>query len=382
MIDSVRLANFKAFKDVSVQFRALTLLSGLNGVGKSSVIQSLLLLRQSHQSGDLTYGRMTLNGPLVEIGTASDLLFVDANSDEICVGLTFQGAESAFIFSIVPDESSRDESVYQLTPHENNEVSATHLHGTPLLGTQGSFQYLCAERFGPRKSMPMSDNNVAVYDLGKHGEFTLHFLSRYGKSLLLDSDNARFAQGVPARLIDQVDHWLQEISPGAHLELQELRAADLMISGFAFDRPKDAQTRAFRATNVGFGLSYALPVLTALLAAQPGALLVIENPEAHMHPRGQTRLGQLCARAAADGCQVIVETHSDHVMDGARLEVRSGKLRPKDATFHYFERKKGIVRVVTPLLDHEGRLSEWPDGFFDEHRHNTAALIRPRSHHG
>ena len=323
---------------------------------------------------------MTLNGPLVEIGTASDLLFVDADLDEICVGLTYDGAEAAFTFRVVLDKASRDEVAYRLTPQEDNAVSATHLLGRPLLGTGGMFQYLCAERFGPRKSMPMSDSNVAEFDLGKHGEYALHFLSRYGNSLLLKSDDARFAQGVPARLIDQVDHWLQEISPGAHLELQEVRAADLMISGFAFDRPKDAPTRAFRATNVGFGLSYTLPVLTALLAAQPGSLLVIENPEAHMHPRGQTRLGQLCARAAADGCQVVVETHSDNVMDGARMEVRSGVLKPEDAMFHYFERKKGVVRVVTPLLDREGRLSEWPDGFFDEHRHNTAALIRPRAH--
>jgi hypothetical protein len=250
MIESVRLANFKAFKDLRLQFRAFNLLSGLNGVGKSSLIQSLLLLRQSHNSGDLASGRITLNGPLAEIGTASDLLFVDAEKDEIHIGLTYDGTEAAFTFRVVLDEeASRDEVARRLTPHEGNVFSAALLHGRPLLGTEGLFQYLCAERLGPRKSMPMSDN-AAVFDLGKHGEYTLHFLSRYGKSLLLKSDDARFAQGAPARLIDQVDHWLQEISPGAHLELQEVRAADLMISGFAFDRPKDAQTRAFRATNV------------------------------------------------------------------------------------------------------------------------------------
>ena len=105
-----------------------------------------------------------------------------------------------------------------------------------------------------------------------------------------------------------------------------------------------------------------MPVLTALLAAPAGALVVIENPEAHMHPRGQTRLGQLCAQTAADGCQVIIETHSEHVMDGARMEVRFGTIEPKDVTFHYFERKTGTVQVVTPTIDSEGRLSEWPNG--------------------
>lgn len=379
MIDGIRLENFKAFKGVPLRFRAFNLLAGLNGAGKSSAIQSLLLLRQSFQSGDLELGRLKLNGPLVEIGTPSDLLFVDAESDEIGIAVEYDGEEAGFSFKIVRDEASRDEAAHVLLSGKGNEASAARLRSKPLLMTGGAFQYLCAERFGPRKFTPMSDSNVAEFDLGKHGEYTLHFLSRYGKSLLLKPDDARFAQGVPERLIDQVDHWLQEISPGAHLELQEVRGADLMISGFAFDRPKDTQTRPFRATNVGFGLSYTLPVLTALLAAPRGALVVIENPEAHMHPRGQTRLGQLCALAAADGVQVIIETHSDHVMDGARIEVRSGVLSPDDAVFHYFERRKGEGRVVTPKLDREGRLSEWPEGFFDEHRRNTAALIRPRT---
>lgn len=380
MIENIFLKNFKAFSSADLSVRPLTLLAGMNGMGKSSVIQSLLLLRQSYQAGELQLGQLQLNGSLVEIGTARDLMSVDAAEDEVGITVRAYGKEAVFKFGLARDEKGD----YGLSgDFENIAASemlagATHEGFKALFANDGSFQYLCAERLGPRKHMPMSDSSVAAFNLGKHGEFTLHFLSLYGTSLLLKPADKRFAIDISERLIDQVDYWLQEISPGAHLELEEVRSADLMISGFSFDRLKDAPTRPFRATNVGFGLSYGLSILVALLAAPPGALVIIENPEAHMHPCGQTRLGQLCARAAADGVQVILETHSDHVMDGIRLDVREGVLAPDQAVFHYFERQNGLASVTTPKLDRDGRLSTWPEGFFDQHRRNTAALIRPR----
>ena len=175
-----------------------------------------------------------------------------------------------------------------------------------------------------------------------------------------------------------VDHWLQDVSPGVHLQLQEVAAADAVIAGFSFDRPGDVRTRPYRAINVGFGLSYVLPVVLALLA-EPGALCLIENPESHLHPRGQTKLGELAARAAKAGVQVFVETHSDHFMDGVRIAVRDGLIAPEDVAFHYFERQGGKAVVSSPQVDADGRLSEWPAGFFDQHEENLVRLLAPRS---
>jgi predicted ATPase len=98
-----------------------------------------------------------------------------------------------------------------------------------------------------------------------------------------------------------------------------------------------------------------------------------------MHPRGQTRLGQLAARAAAAGVQVIVETHSDHFMDGVRIDVREGILKPEDAAFHYFERARDAVLATSPSIDADGRLDSWPDGFFDQHDENVVQLLAPKS---
>ena len=125
-------------------------------------------------------------------------------------------------------------------------------------------------------------------------------------------------------------------------------------------------------------MSYVLPVVLALLS-EPGTLCLIENPEAHLHPRGQTKLAELAARAAAAGVQVFAETHSDHFLDGMRLAVRDGLIAPDETTIHYFERHDGRTVVTSPEIDADGFLPHWPDGFFDQRDDNLARLLTPRS---
>jgi predicted ATPase len=160
---------------------------------------------------------------------------------------------------------------------------------------------------------------------------------------------------------------MAEISPGIRFHTQrvpEVNAAALHVS-FSSGR---ATSGRFRPNGVGLGISYALPVIVTLLAAQPGTLVLIENPEAHLHPRGQMALGELIARAGGAGIQAVVETHSDHVVNGVRLAVKEGKILADRVKFQYFTRRddgERLVHVVESLrIDADGRLDRWPDGFF------------------
>ena len=109
-------------------------------------------------------------------------------------------------------------------------------------------------------------------------------------------------------LQDQTSGWLQHLSPGVRLRAVAVELADAASLQFSYTGTLlDSESRRHRPSNVGFGLTYCLPVIVACLAAQEGALLLLENPEAHLHPRGQAALGQLLARCAADGVQIIVE---------------------------------------------------------------------------
>ena len=92
-------------------------------------------------------------------------------------------------------------------------------------------------------------------------------------------------------MLDQVTAWMGDISPGAFIRIEGYEEMDLMRLSFGFERADTAgDVRYYRSTNVGFGLTYTLPVLVALLSSPAGALVLLENPEAHLHPRGQSRL--------------------------------------------------------------------------------------------
>ncbi len=466
MLRRIGLTNFKCFENLDLPCAPLTLLCGLNGMGKSSVIQALLVLRQSFETGDLQEGRLVLGGTLTDLGAGSDVLFEDAG-DEV-VGFTLHGDQAHppwtqhFEYSHSSDQlvatrtplavadphdaahgepcpvtgqSTKGRSFFAGTGSDAKAKSAinalrrgdpradarlagftdpqriraaaakakaaglSHIDRVsdwlrtdpeavnPDVGVAPTWQaaspfggrlvYVQADRTGPRKSYPLSEALARRGDFGRRGEYAWNYLNAHQNDSLSAGD-PRCGDGSTRRLRGAVNHWLQDVSPGAHLQLESVLASDAVLAGFTFDRPGDVMSRRHRATNVGFGLSYVFPVVLALLS-ESGTLCLIENPEAHLHPRGQTKLAELTARATAAGVQVFVETHSDHFLDGVRLAIHDGLIPPADTAIHYFERDGGQAVVSSPTVDADGCLSRWPVGFFDQHEENLARLLAPRN---
>lgn len=366
MIRNLRLRNFKRFEDQSLEFGTLTLLSGLNGMGKSSVLQSLLLLRQSHQQGLLESTGLALNGDLANIGTAKDALYEYAKEDKIGFTLDFENdTEALWQF----DYDSKSDILGIASSAVSSNVYASSLFSD-------DFQYLQAERLGPRTSFAMSDFQVRQHrQLGTMGEYTAHFLSIFRDSEI-QSSALSHPKAKSLTLLSQVEAWLGEISPGTRIDIIDSPSMDLVSLQYSF-----GLSGKYRATNVGFGITYTLPVITAILAAKPGSLLLLENPEAHLHPKGQAQMGNLLAQAAAQGVQIVLETHSDHVLNGIRLAVHDGKLNPDAVQLHFFQRRESqgqfVSEVVSPQMNRRGKIDQWPDGFFDEWDNSLEALLAP-----
>ncbi len=373
MITTIRLQNFKCFETLELECKPLNLLTGVNGTGKSSVIQMLLMLRQSIETRELLDGRLVLSGSRVELGTGVDVLFENATNDVIGVGLDtdegiFSQWDATFEYS-----RSADQLQWQVEDRNDPWELINEAQFTPPFG--GSLVYIDAERVGPRKTYPVSDVMARRLDFGSRGEFAWNYLSSHRNDQLHSTD-PRVLDRPTQGLLETANNWLTEICPGVRIRIDELTKADAVVTGFSFDRPGDVATRPYRATNVGFGLSYALPVIVGLLMPK-GTLCLIENPEAHLHPKGQTKLAELAARAAVFGLQVIVETHSDHFIDGIRIAVRDGLIESQNVAIHYFEREGSKSVVNSPTIDLDGRLSEWPPGFFDQHEINLIRLLGP-----
>ncbi|KST66985.1 DUF3696 domain-containing protein [Mastigocoleus testarum] len=371
MIHLLRLINFKAFENQVFEFKSLTLLSGLNSTGKSSVMQSLLLLRQSYQQELLQEIGLALNGDLVGIGNAQDAFCESAKED--CIG-----------FDLTREDKSKGiwRFKYELEKKETDfldlDFTSTKVDDAVYLSNlfRKKFHYLQAERIGPRLVNEMSDYKVRrLRQLGIKGEYTAHFLNIYGRQSI-PINYLKYPRAKSMDLIDQVEGWMREVSPGTRITINSNTDIDLINLQYSY-----GDSNTYRATNVGFGISYTLPIIVAILSSEPGTLILVENPEAHLHPKGQAKMGELLALAASCGIQVVIETHSDHVLNGIRLAVHDAKLAPEDVRLHYLQRRQQreltFTEVVSPQIDRNGRIDKWPDGFFDEWDKSLDALLEP-----
>jgi predicted ATPase len=151
--------------------------------------------------------------------------------------------------------------------------------------------------------------------------------------------------------------------PGCGLDVQQVPQANSVTLGLRTSPDTDFH----RPVHVGFGLTQVLPIVIAALSAAKGDLLLVENPEVHLHPAGQSLMGQFLAAVAHAGVQVIVETHSDHVLNGVRRAVKTAVLPSEHVAIHYFRaRPAGENQVESPQINVNGEIDSWPEGFFDQ----------------
>lgn len=368
MLQSIKIKNYKVLKDIDIRLSHFTLVSGLNNMGKSSLIQVLLLLRQSYEQKVLTSRGLLLNGPYLNVGNGRDALSMDAEEEQFHFRLDWEGGTFLDITFDYRNKSNM-QPLKRVIPDNFDFTRALFTH---------QFKYLAAERTGPKSTYPVSEYAIKdLNSLGKNGEYTAHFLYANGTKPLTN-ENLKHERAKSDALLAHVDAWMSEITPGVKITPNVIEDVNQASLHYEFET-RSGYTQKFRPENVGFGLTYVLPVVTSVLASSKGDFIIVENPEAYLHPAGQTAIAKLIALAAQSGVQVIAETHSDHFLNGIRVAVLQNIIQPENTSFYYFshntETAEYGVDISHPFVDENGRMDEWPKGFFDEWDVNLDRLL-------
>jgi predicted ATPase len=367
VISRIELELFKCFKLLKLPLEPLTLLSGTNATGKSTVLQAMVLLHQTIFDHEWSI-RLQLNGTEIQLGTVNDVVDKVHGRREFSIGIIDEDCSVKWDFTYGDDKQSMSAAVGSVAVNGNdvqNPEKLRFLFPEPLGAAESLAErlrrltYLTAERVGPREGYQLQDPS-ATQVVGPRGENAVGLLYQQRDEPVLPS---LVLESATPTMLKQVEARMKTFFPGTSLVVQKVPQTNIVTLGL---RNSDA-TDFHRPINVGFGLTQVLPIIVTALAAKEGDLLLIENPEVHLHPAGQALMGQFLTEVAAAGVQVLAESHSDHVLNGIRRAVKGGKLAAEKVALHFFRsRDEKGEQFESPTLDLSGNIDRWPEGFFDQ----------------
>jgi predicted ATPase len=371
------LRDFKCHAALDLPLAPFTILTGLNSAGKSSVFHALALLGQSIRDGGRTSGNdLLLNGDLVRLGTVGDVQnqSTDHHTFEVtlrdgtseiswCFGGERRASKAALKEGVCRGLDGDQEAVFSdfsLGKDEDNSI-VTFLRDMELLTIL---------RRDPA-DLPSPVESDFENRVGTQGEGAVPLI--YLNDQMHVSEHLRI-ENVPPTLPRQVEAWMRHFFPGFAMEIQPVDSAmDVMVLRIRTDLSGEFHMPA----NVGYGPYYVLPVVAAALSRTPGQLLMIDSPEAHLHPSCQSEIARFLAKVAATGVQIMIETHNDHFINGARKAVKEKDIAADFVLLHYFgaATPDGDAHTHSTIkIDSEGTLDQWPKGFFDQYEIDLARL--------
>lgn len=411
MIKHLAIKNFKLYKEVNLPLNRLNLLTGINGRGKSTVLQAFLLMSQSAQINRAT-AQIYLNGDDVKLGTFDDVKSKEVSfSEPIC--FTFHYDEIVcryFLYSNQTDaselnidkivvespgfelglrKSEMGDDLYQFYssthPQINKKVllplfdlflsNSTIEHYLPQASLREirnvinlvGIHYVSADRIGPR--IYYENKSLGHFiRVGALGENTVNVLYHKGNDHVNDTILRGYCKifgedykEMSSTIEDNTNYWVDKIFQGAQVKVESIKGEDLLKLRIKSDK-KGAY---YKPTNVGYGFSYSLSIIVAGLIAKPGEILIVENPEAHLHPYAQSIMAKFLSLVASTGVQVFVESHSDHILNGFRIAVKNKIIDSTHLNVLYFDhRLDNFFEKID--VDEDGGIDKWPISFFDQ----------------
>jgi len=388
VIEKIGLTNFKCFVSLSLDLKPLTLLTGFNAAGKSTAIQALLAIAQTCKE-KIANPELLIDGTMIALGSPAEI--VNDQSQDNKIGIEIRSESEGLAFELVSSSDSDSNLLIEKIIREEAGKVTEYVSGSDVVkallsvsgalghendtlsNTINNIVYISATRDGALDiySSPKS-SCVTHADVGSNGEFAAWWFARYIDEDVPDdrchpSDSAKTFRR-------QFNAWASSIFPGVEANANKISGTDFVKLQF-----RSGPTDNWRKPgNIGYGLTYVFPILVACLLAKKGQIVVIDSPEAHLHPLGQSKIGLFLAAVAESGVQVLIETHSDHILNGVRIAAKQSFIQPENMLVHFFQGGRQFENspppIVTSLVSKEGSLSDWPEGFFDQAEKDLAEL--------
>ncbi|WP_150130889.1 AAA family ATPase [Janthinobacterium sp. LM6] len=416
----ISLMGFKSILNKQVSsISPLTIFSGANSSGKSSFTQVLLLLKQTLQCS-YDPGTIMLNGPNVRMTSTEQIfskdlsgkskrnftiefLFSDRSAISVTYGFSLKEPSGLSIKNIrhvnrqgkssIISLNSKKEKIIDFIGLDNEFHKTIYSKVTDdktgsiivkrsrcFFDVEVSFSFDSSDdrrmRFGLSseiidKVRECLQNLIHVPGLRGNPERT------YTTTAVGDSFPGRFENYVASIILE----WQRSNDPNLRRLISDLFDLGL-TSGISARKINDTEvelrvsrikcdvdsqiTPDVSIADVGFGVSQALPVLVSLLVAAKGQMVLIEQPELHLHPRAQSKLSEIIARAVKRGVTVVIETHSNILILGIQTLVAANKLTPSDVGLNWFSiNDGGITTISKGSLDRLGAFGEWPTDFME-----------------
>ncbi|MHB8626335.1 MAG: AAA family ATPase [Aggregatilineales bacterium] len=428
-ITRITVAGFKSIYDEqSIEIRPLTILAGANSSGKSSIMQPLLLLKQTLET-NYDFGPLKLNGPNVFFTTIKQILSrleknqvhqfsIDIRATNLrpfspddYIAIDF-GTDNRGYLKILAERylvNGRDVTLREDVSHNelssmiglviNNDGESTmHKVGGTTVGYGNATKdraelRVIRNRFllVPAFVVITSDGREVIQPIavtaGAVGYISsvIHVPGARNRdrdtprSYPMVFINPTFPGTFDYYVAGVIENWQTQRNPELKELEQDLRILALtskvvtrrindtqieILVARASSRKKGETRDLVNIADIGFGVSQALPVVTALHVASPGQMVYLEEPELHLHPRAQQTMAQILAEAAMRGVRVVAETHSALLLLGVQTLVAEGKLPPDLVKLHWFTRgEDGRTQITSADLDENGAFGEWPEDF-------------------
>ena len=349
MIKNIKINNFKSLKNVQLDLGQFNLLCGTNASGKSSLIQAVLLMAQNMDENN----EIILNGELLSLGE-----FIETKNF---------GASINVPVSISLKSNTDIHSV--LTFNQDGLLEKSILF--PKINQQ--LYYLAANRIGNADVFERaSRKNI----FGLQGEYAISFLADNNETPMPESLIFDKSQDTAHVFIDEVNYWMKRITD-AILKVDKIQKTNKLVLSYA-----DKTNHQVRTSNTGSGLSYVVSIVILGLGVgllgekmKQKPVVIIENPEIHLHPKAQATLTEFLVWLS-NYMQIVIETHSDHIFNGVRKMIKQEKLSVENSNIFFFQLENNVTSIKKIEISHNGKLLTMEKDLFDQFQIDLSELLR------